>query len=117
MKAAMCNSRLELPRSELRETIAEATRSLALLDADRLEELARSCDRLNRDLATFSPAEMAIRERQAREASQEMAVFARVLEATRANINVMHRLRALCEGLVEYGGPKNALPETNHGND
>jgi hypothetical protein len=32
-----------------------------------------------------------------------MKVFARVLEATRANLNVMNRLRELREGQMEYG--------------
>jgi hypothetical protein len=32
-----------------------------------------------------------------------MAVFARVLEATRANLNVMNRLRELRAGRLEYG--------------
>jgi hypothetical protein len=31
-----------------------------------------------------------------------MAVFARVLEATRANLNVMNRLRELHAGQLEY---------------
>jgi hypothetical protein len=31
-----------------------------------------------------------------------MAVFARVLEATRANLNVMNRLRELRTGRLEY---------------
>jgi hypothetical protein len=48
-----------------------------------------------------------------------MAVFARVLEATRANLNVMSRLRELRAGRVEYterqarGG---ACAEERHGN-
>ena len=72
---------------ELKELVVEASRALARLDADRLEELALSCQALNRDLA---PAE---RRRSGRcwlarlsEAAGDMAVFARVLEATRANL-------------------------------
>jgi hypothetical protein len=41
--------------------------------------------------------------RQAREAKGDMAVFARVLEATRANLDVMNRLRELRAGRLEYG--------------
>jgi hypothetical protein len=36
---------------ELKELVVEASRALARLDADRLEELALSCQALNRDLA------------------------------------------------------------------
>jgi hypothetical protein len=32
-----------------------------------------------------------------------MAIFARVIEATRANLNVMQRLRDLRTGRLEYG--------------
>ena len=32
-----------------------------------------------------------------------MATFARVLDATRANLNVMNRLRELRSGRLEYG--------------
>jgi hypothetical protein len=35
-------------------------------------------------------------------ATGDMAVFARVLEATRANLNVMNRLRELRAGRLEY---------------
>ena len=35
---------------ELKELVAEASRALAQLDAGRLEELALSCQALNRDL-------------------------------------------------------------------
>lgn len=88
---------------ELRELVVEASRSLARLDADRLEELALSCQALNRDLE--QPAyrnKRAKLARQAREAAGDMATFARVLEVTRANLNVMNRLRELRAGRLEY---------------
>jgi hypothetical protein len=88
---------------ELKELVAEASRALARLDADRLEELALSCQALNRDLP---PRDMRDREMlgmQARAAVNDMTVFARVLEATRANLQVMNRLRALRTGRIEYG--------------
>jgi hypothetical protein len=49
-----------------------------------------------------------------------MAVLARVLEATRANLNVMNRLRELRGGRLEYGAPQ--APEwprmgSGHGNN
>jgi hypothetical protein len=95
---------LVLPRraqhSELRELLAEASRALSRLDADRLEELALCCQALNRDLPpALERAQLA---RQARAAEQEMAVFARVLDATRGNLEVLHRLRELRGGRLEY---------------
>jgi hypothetical protein len=89
-------------RPELKELVVEASRALARLDADRLEEMALSCQALNRELTLRVPAERAILARQAREAARDMAVFLRVLEATRANLNVMNRLRELREGRLEY---------------
>lgn len=87
----------------LRQVVVEASQALARLDADRLEELALSCQALNRGLNLQNAAERNRLTRQAREAAPEMAVFARVLEATRANLNVMHRLREIREGRLEYG--------------
>ena len=87
---------------ELRELVAEASRALARLDAARLEELALSCQALNRDLGPMSAEERRQMARQAREAAAGMAVFARVLDATRANVNVMNRLRELRAGRLEY---------------
>ncbi len=102
---------------ELKDLVLEASRSLALLDADRLEELALSCQALNRELATVSREERAVLARQAREAAGDMATFARVLEATRANLSVMNRLRELCAGRLEYGQAGWTRTESGHGND
>jgi hypothetical protein len=87
----------------LKELVAEASRALAHLDADRLEELALSCQALNRDLTQAGAAERVKLARESREAVGDMAVFALVLEATRANLQVMNRLRELREGRLEYG--------------
>lgn len=87
---------------ELKELVTEASRALAHLDASRLEELALSCQALTRN---FDPQDVEARlllARQAIEAEGDMAVFARVLEATRANLQVMKRLRDLRRGTVEY---------------
>ena len=88
---------------ELRALVVEASRALAQLDADRLEELALSCQALNRELADSDQGEREVLSFQARQAEGDMAVFARVLEATRANLNVMNRLRELRGGRLEYG--------------
>jgi hypothetical protein len=100
---------------ELKQMVAEASRALALLDADRLEELARACQALNR--GHLESADLA---RQAREAAGEMAIFARVLDATRSNLTVMNRLRELHQGRIDYADAGSqpsrwALPEVSHG--
>ena len=94
-------------RPLLKELVIEASQALARLDADRLEELALSCQALNRDLVEqqFTPQDgdgRAALARESREAVGDMAVFARVLEATRANLSVMNRLRELRGGRLEY---------------
>jgi aminopeptidase N len=112
---------------KLKELVVEASRALARLDADRLEELALSCQALNRDLATRDRAACAALALQAQEAAGDMAVFAKVLEATRANLGVMNRLRELRMGRLEYNaghfdsGAPQALrwsrSESRHGNN
>lgn len=109
---------------ELREIVVDASLALARLDADRLEELAISCAALNRDPAGWSVPERREINRQARDASDEMAVFGRVIEATRANLDVMNRLRELRGGRGGYparlaGGSAGswALAEKTDGND
>ena len=105
---------------KLKELVAEASRALARLDAERLEELALSCQALNRGLAQVdgdARVELAL---QAREATGDMAVFARVLEVTQANLNVMNRLRELRAGRLEYGGrqaPEWSRTESRHGDN
>ena len=89
-------------RPELKEIVLEASRALAHLDADRLEELAVSCDALNREQIH---ADAESRLRLAREASgsrQQMALLACVLEATRANLRVLRQLSAMQNGRLEY---------------
>jgi hypothetical protein len=87
---------------ELKELVVEASRALASLDAQRLEELALSCQALNSDLGSVDAGQRAELARQAREAEQDLALLGRVLEATRANLNVMRRLRDLRQGRLEY---------------
>jgi len=80
---------------KLKELVVEASRALSRLDADRLEELALSCQALNRALVHEDAEAHAALAAEAMGATGDMAVFARVLEATRANLNVMNRLREL----------------------
>jgi len=88
---------------ELKVLVVEASRALARLDAERLEELALSCEALNRDSGPWDTERRAAMAFEARGAAGEMQVFARVLDATRANLHVMHRLRELHTGKLEYG--------------
>ena len=109
-------------RPTLRKLVEETSRALALLDADRLEELAWSCQTLNRDLEAMHTARRRALACQAREAAGEMAVLERVLGATRANLNVMRRLRELREGGLEYGQAESdgcgwTVMESRHGNN
>lgn len=99
---------------ELRELVVEASRALARLDAERLEEMALSCQALNRALAPEDREQRKLIARQARDAAADMAVFARVLEATRANLSVMNRLRELRTGRLEYS-VRQARGETEAG--
>jgi hypothetical protein len=107
-------------RSPLKALVVEASRALARLDAERLEELALCCDALNRELLPEDSEDRACLAREAKEAADEMTVFARVLEATRANLNVMRRLRDLRSGRLEYGempGRGWASAEKSHGDN
>lgn len=97
----------------LRELVVEASRALARLDADRLEELALTCQVLNRDMHGGASVLTGARSRrdltgEAREAVADLAVFGRVLDATRANLHVMCRLRDLRQGRREYGSERTA---------
>jgi len=98
------------PTPELKALVVEASQALARLDAARLEELALSCEALSRDLDQIKEDDVWRRDlaQQAREATEDMGVFARVLEATRSNLNVMHRLRELRMGQLEYKVSSNA---------
>lgn len=88
---------------ELRELVVEASLALARLDCERLEELALSCRSLNRALAQAMEADGGEWERQARQATAGMAIFERVLAATRANLEVLKRVRERRSARLEYG--------------
>lgn len=87
---------------KLKELVVEASRALARLDAPRLEELALACQALTRAGIPEDADERKLLAGQAREAEADLAVFARVLDATRANLNVMKRLRELRVVRLEY---------------
>jgi hypothetical protein len=101
-KLAMQNHGERRVHPALKELVVQASQALARLDADRLEELALSCQALNRDLGLKDGMDRKALQAQALEAKGEMAVFARVLAASRANLNVMNRLRDSQLGQLEY---------------
>lgn len=84
---------------ELKIVVAEVLEALTRLDMDRLEELARWLHSREGDFLAPRGEE---RIEQARGAAKEMAILARVLDATRANVSVMRRLRELRAGNLEY---------------
>lgn len=91
---------------ELKRALVEASDALAHLDADRLEEMALSCEALAGDKRFIDRRAENRDEPGGRDSSTEMAIFMRVLEATRANLNVMRRLREMRTSQLEYGrGP------------
>ena len=87
---------------EMRALAGEASRALARLDAERLEELGICCAALRRDLEGQDRSTRLAIIRQARDAWHEMEVFARVLEATGANVAVVSRLRDSAEYVDGY---------------
>ena len=119
----MREMRVRPANPQLKELVVEASQALARLDGARIDELSLSCQALNRDLATYGPDERRELARQAQEAAADMAVFARVLEATRSNLGVMKRLKELRAGRLEYGETAAAAvwggvgTEGEHGND
>jgi hypothetical protein len=107
-------------RPALKALVAEATQALALLDTERLEELARSCEALNREMADAGPEERAAWAREAADAAKGMAVLSRVLDVTRSNGRVLRRLIELRSGQSEYSPFADApvkMLESGHGND
>jgi len=105
---------------ELRDIVVEASRALAHLDADRLEELASSCQALNRDLPKATGVAHPELVAQALGAQSDMQTFARVLDATRANLEVIRRLRDIRMGRRGYGdAPESGWTELEnaHGHD
>jgi hypothetical protein len=80
----------------MKALVAEAVRALAKLDAEKLEELACSCSALNCEPGQAGNLT------EAHETEEEMAALARALESTRANLDVMNRLRDFHASRMEY---------------
>ncbi|MDR3723818.1 MAG: hypothetical protein P4K83_04940 [Terracidiphilus sp.] len=75
-----------------KQVAVEASHALSLLDAERLEDLAHSCRAFNRDLPDLLEKDPAAALLEARRATGAVATLAQVLEATRANLQVLYRL-------------------------
>lgn len=88
--------------ARLRDMVREATHALAHLDADRLENMAAACTALTRTLPARGGAAGNALALEAKDAAGDMAIFVRVLMATRDNLRVLRRLQALREGRLEY---------------
>ena len=97
----MGSGRKGLDIHPLREIVAEASRALVQLDAERLEELALSCQALNRRLPE-SVTKLTPDPAQTRAAKREMATLGRILEVTRGNLRVLRQLRHFEQGFLEY---------------
>ena len=82
-----------------RDLINTAVSALARLDADRLEETARSCEALNPAHSVVSKSDTPL----SLDLHREMAIFARVLGVTQANMSVLRRLSELRSTAIEYG--------------
>ena len=98
--------------------LAETSRALARLDADRLEAMALKCKTLRRGCPSVDSVceALAVNPRQA---AQEMAVLAAVIEATRGNRNVLRRV-SKARLAIDYGyGPGGQWKAMGmrHGND
>ena len=81
------------PSVALREIVLEATAALVQMDTERLEDLARCCIDLNREVGDTRREAESARELQA--ASPELALLGQVLYETRANLAVLTRLHTL----------------------
>jgi hypothetical protein len=104
---------------ECKSVLAAACCALARLDADRLEEMALSCEALSKgghsddsvyDALALEPGK----------AAREMAILAGIIEATRVNRNVLRWLgMQRLTGTERNYGPNGRLTAlgVRHGND
>jgi hypothetical protein len=81
------------PGVALQEIVKEATVALISMDAERLEELARCCADLNRELQESGEMVEAATELQS--GAEDVRLLGRVLFETRANLVVLTRLHVL----------------------
>lgn len=95
----------QLTPTALHGLLDEASRALATLDAERLEELAASCLALSRDLPEVYKSIRFMRVDELQAARSKLSGFARVLDGTRGNLEVIHQVSALEASMLEYTYP------------
>jgi hypothetical protein len=104
----------------LKELVAEASQALARIDAERLEELARYCESLI-GLPAVERAGWKANDDEPALSERDTAMLARMLQATRENLQVMRRLHELrTESMEAYGSQLRegaATLEVEDGND
>ncbi|MGC1422408.1 MAG: hypothetical protein WA815_08675 [Terracidiphilus sp.] len=108
----------QVHQAELKNMLIEASHALAHLDADRLEEMGLSCAALVRDASAERCDAKTPNKLGLFEATKEIASFASVLEATRANLKVMRRLREVDFAQLGYGSGESrckSSKEMEHG--
>ena len=88
---------------DLKMVLKEAREALMRLDAERLEDIAFSCAMPVRGTDSGCGEPMDCMDVESEEARREMEIFMRVLHATKANLQVMRRLREMRASKLEYG--------------
>jgi hypothetical protein len=109
-----------ITQGSLKKVLEEATESLAWLDGERLEEIALCCAMQMRGNDRGCDEGLKYVERESEQPTREMAIFLRVLQATKANLQVMRRLREMRGTKLEYGSELlavHAVAEEKNGND
>ena len=86
------------PQGTLREIVQQATAALICMDSKRLEELARCCADLNREIQPAGPP-IAVQQNASQDVEKDtaydMELFERILRETRANLTVFSRLHVM----------------------
>jgi len=104
----------------IEEIVLEASKALTNWDADRLEELALSCEALNSDLMLLTPAGRAALAVEAQRAHRHLAVLKRSVHFTHENLKILKNLTAAHDEQLEYSpGPLGdwAARECEHGDN
>jgi hypothetical protein len=104
-------------KAEWNGMLVDALHALEHLDAIRLEEMAISCAALvcdrKRSQGDSGPHPQASLD----VGNEEMAIFARVLAATRANLKVLSRLREIRATQMGYGQARGDCLSTAESDD
>jgi hypothetical protein len=99
------------PGEALREIVQQATAALIRMDADRLEELARCCADLNREIEQGKETIGTVRD--LRSSENDVKVLGRILDETRANYMILSRLFSCRRG--DAGAATDTWPDPQVG--